>query len=49
VGKEKNYDKDNIPSYYEDYNDLGESNLNTYFNNYNYLSPSFTVNNLDRN
>ena len=49
AGKEKNYDKDNIPSYYEDYNDLGESNLNTYFNNYNYLSPSFTVNNLDRN
>lgn len=49
AGQEKNYDKGNISSYYEGYNDLGESNLNTYFNDYNYLSPSFTVNNLDGN
>lgn len=47
AGQEKNYDKGSISNYYEGYNNLGESNLNIYFNDYNYLSPSFTVNNLD--
>ena len=47
AGQEKNYDKGSISNYYESYNNLGESNLNIYFNDYNYLSPSFTVNNLD--
>lgn len=50
AGKEKNYDKNTTPSYYENYNALPEGkDLNIYLNNYNYLSPSFTVNNLDGN
>ena len=50
AGKEKNYEDGNMCNYYEDYSDINDNqNLDNYFNVYNYLSPSFTVNNLDGN